>query len=144
SRPRHSHRRRPLVQPPFLLSTNCTEIEHWLELLPLLEKKYGADRYEFENNWVPTKPALNNYKIITNPRSVFAVSVHGVLKSQRSCAWVDRKMARMYHVKPRGKPVLEPQQLTYDGRLLSCSACLASAVNTVLRETGLLPADGAK
>ncbi|MEQ2289729.1 hypothetical protein AMECASPLE_036163 [Ameca splendens] len=93
---------------------------------------------------VKPKPALNNYKIITNPRSVFAVSVHGVLKSRRSCAWVDRKMARMYHVKPRGKPVLEPQQLIYDGRMLSYSACLTSAVNTVLRETGLLPADGVK
>ncbi|MED6237440.1 hypothetical protein ATANTOWER_024971 [Ataeniobius toweri] len=116
---------------------NCSNTTNWLELLPLLEKKYGADRcYEFENNWVPSeftlpppaphalpprdqwqnlsgvnilthlysepvkpKAALNNYKIITNPRSVFAVSVHGVLKSQRSCAWVDRKMARMYHVK---------------------------------------------
>ncbi|KAM4589122.1 uncharacterized protein V3H82_003283 isoform 1-T1 [Fundulus diaphanus] len=152
----------------------------WLELLPLLEKNYGANGcYEFENNYFPSeftlpppapgtlppreqwqnvtgvnilthlyrepvkpKPAFNNFKIITNPRSVFAATVHGVLKSQKVCAWVDRKMARIYHVKPRGQIDVKPQQLIYDGRLLSYSSRLTSAVNAVLRETGLLPEDG--
>lgn len=48
---------------------------------------------------VKPKPVFNNYKIITDPRSVFIVTVHGVLRSQRGCSWVDRKIARMYHVK---------------------------------------------
>ncbi|KAM4589124.1 uncharacterized protein V3H82_003284 isoform 1-T2 [Fundulus diaphanus] len=152
-------------------------VNSWVELLPLLEKRYGADKcYMFENNWVPIefaltppppqtlpqqdqwqnvsgvnilkhlykeppKPVFNNFKIITNPRSVSSVTVHGVLKSQRGCAWTDRNIARMYHIKPRGQTEMKPEQLIYDGRLLSYSAHLAPAVDVVLRDTGLLPED---
>ncbi|XP_008425050.1 uncharacterized protein LOC103475304 [Poecilia reticulata] len=88
---------------------------------------------------VQPKPVFNNYKIITNPRSVFVVTVHGVLRSQKNCAWVDRKTARMYHTKARGQSGLKAQQLVYDGRLLSYSGRLTSAVDAVLNETRLLP-----
>lgn len=155
-------------------------VDSWVKLLPLLEKKYGAQRcYKFENNLFPTEFVLpppqpvtlppqdlwqnitgvnilshlyrepfnpkfrrGNFKIITDPRNVFVASVHGVKKSNKSCSWVDRKMARMYHIKPRGKTNLKPEQLIYEGRLLSYSAVLTSAVNTVLGETGLLLHDG--
>uniref|UniRef100_A0A3B5KS38 Glycosyltransferase family 92 protein n=1 Tax=Xiphophorus couchianus TaxID=32473 RepID=A0A3B5KS38_9TELE len=33
---------------------------------------------------VKPKPAFNNFKTITNPRSVFVVTVHGVLRSQKN------------------------------------------------------------
>ncbi|PWA25569.1 hypothetical protein CCH79_00019659 [Gambusia affinis] len=152
-------------------------VDSWSELLPLLEKRYGANQcFIFENNFFPTeftlpppppdvlpawglwrdvsgpnvlthlysepaqpKPAFNNYKIITNPRSVFVVSVHGVLHSLHSCSWVDRMSARMYHTKTRGQTGLKVQQLIYDGRLLSYSGRLTAAVSTVLKETQLLP-----
>uniref|UniRef100_A0A3Q2GP03 Glycosyltransferase family 92 protein n=1 Tax=Cyprinodon variegatus TaxID=28743 RepID=A0A3Q2GP03_CYPVA len=154
-------------------------LPHWVELLPILEKRYGAGKcYIFENNWIPVefaltpppphtlpqqkqwqnisgvnilthiynepiapKPAFNNYKIITNPRAVFAVSVHGVLKPWKTCTWTDRKIARMYHIKLRGKTELKPEQLIYDNRLLNYNAQLSSAVNIVLRDTGLLSED---
>ncbi|XP_007573715.1 PREDICTED: uncharacterized protein LOC106906729 isoform X1 [Poecilia mexicana] len=154
-------------------------VNSWVELLPLLERKYGVNKcYKFENNWVPSefaltppapqtlpqldrwqnvsgvnilnhvyiepaprKPVFNNYKIITNPRSVYSVTVHGVLRSQGGCAWTDRRIARMYHVKPRGQTELKPEQLIYDGRLLKYSSRLVSAVNIVLRDNGLLPKD---
>ncbi|XP_032400722.1 uncharacterized protein LOC116707479 isoform X1 [Xiphophorus hellerii] len=156
-------------------------VDSWSELLPLLEKRHGADRcFYFKNNWFPTeftlpppppnvlparglwrnvsganvlthlysepvkpKRAFNNFKTITNPRSVFVVTVHGVLRSQKSCAWVDRTVARMYHTKVRGQTGLKAQQLIYDGRLLSYSGRLTSAVSAVLRETRLLP-EGAR
>uniref|UniRef100_A0A096LQY2 Glycosyltransferase family 92 protein n=1 Tax=Poecilia formosa TaxID=48698 RepID=A0A096LQY2_POEFO len=149
----------------------------WMELLPLLKKKYGADRcYTFENNWIPMEfelpppkpnalPAVDqwqnvsgvnilahlyrepfiprrrqhNAKIIVNPRAVFATSVHGVLQPQKSCIWVDRKLARMYHIKPRGPPKHKEKQLIYEGRLLGYSSHLIPAVNAVLKQTGLLP-----
>uniref|UniRef100_A0A087XJ73 Glycosyltransferase family 92 protein n=1 Tax=Poecilia formosa TaxID=48698 RepID=A0A087XJ73_POEFO len=152
-------------------------VDSWSQLLPLLEKRHGADRcFNFENNWFPTefterppppnvlpalghwhnvfgvnilthlyrepvkpKPVFNNYKIIANPRSVFVVTVHGVLRSQENCAWVDRKTAHMYHTKARGQNGLKAQQLVYDGRLLSYSGRLTAAVNAVLNETRLLP-----
>uniref|UniRef100_A0A3B3WPX6 Glycosyltransferase family 92 protein n=1 Tax=Poecilia mexicana TaxID=48701 RepID=A0A3B3WPX6_9TELE len=88
---------------------------------------------------VKPKPVFNNYKIIANPRSVFVVTVHGVLRSQENCAWVDRKTAHMYHTKARGQNGLKAQQLVYDGRLLSYSGRLTAAVNAVLNETRLLP-----
>lgn len=157
-------------------------VNRWVELLPFLEKKYGANKcFSFENNWVPSefaltppapltlpklnqwrnisglnilkhvysepvkpKPVFNNYKIITDPRSVFIVTVHGVLRSQRGCSWVDRNIARMYHVKPRGNTEMKPEQLIYDGRLLNYSASLVPAVNTVLRDNGLLSKDSMK
>ncbi|XP_014908229.1 uncharacterized protein LOC106959897 isoform X1 [Poecilia latipinna] len=89
----------------------------------------------------PIKPPFGyrNFKTIVNPRGMFAVTVHGVLRAKRVCVWVDRKLARMYHIKSRGPTELKPKQMIYDGRLLNYSARLSSAVNTVLRETGLLP-----
>uniref|UniRef100_A0A3B3TNN4 Glycosyltransferase family 92 protein n=1 Tax=Poecilia latipinna TaxID=48699 RepID=A0A3B3TNN4_9TELE len=131
------------------------------ELILPQSKKYGADRcYLFENNWIPTDQWQNvsgvnilahlyrepivpilrrrNFKVIVNPRAVFATSVHGVLKAKKSSVWVNRKIARMYHIKPRGQTSLKPQSLIYEGRLLSYSADLTPAVNAVLRETRLL------
>uniref|UniRef100_A0A096LWK5 Glycosyltransferase family 92 protein n=1 Tax=Poecilia formosa TaxID=48698 RepID=A0A096LWK5_POEFO len=89
----------------------------------------------------PIKPPFGyrNFKTIVNPRGMFAVTVHGVLRAKRVCVWVDRKLARMYHIKSRGPTELKPKQMIYDGRLLNYSARLSSAVNTVLGETGLLP-----
>uniref|UniRef100_A0A3Q2D5R7 Glycosyltransferase family 92 protein n=1 Tax=Cyprinodon variegatus TaxID=28743 RepID=A0A3Q2D5R7_CYPVA len=84
-------------------------------------------------------PGRQNYKIIINPRAVFELTVHGVLKSKKSCVWVDGKIARIYHIKPRDLTELKPDQMIYDGRLLSYSSRLSSAVNTVLRQTGILP-----
>ncbi|XP_008424927.1 uncharacterized protein LOC103475237 isoform X1 [Poecilia reticulata] len=152
-------------------------VDSWTELLPLLKKKYGADRcYSFENNWIPMEfelpppkpsalPAVDqwqnvsgvnilahlyrepfipsrrkhNAKILVNPRAVFATSVHRVLQPPKSCIWVDRKLARMYHIKPRGPPKHEEKQLIYEGRLLGYSGHLIPAVNAVLKQTGLLP-----
>ncbi|XP_018540771.1 uncharacterized protein LOC108888993 [Lates calcarifer] len=155
-------------------------VNSWLELLPQLEKKYGADQcYMFENNVFPitvtlppptsqTLPLQNhhwqnvsgvnilahlyhepiipethysNFKIIVNPRAVYRATVHGLLKSVKGCAWVDRNIARMYHTRDPRQPKLTPNQLIYDGRLLSYSTHLIPAVNTVLRENGLLPED---
>uniref|UniRef100_A0A3Q2D410 Glycosyltransferase family 92 protein n=1 Tax=Cyprinodon variegatus TaxID=28743 RepID=A0A3Q2D410_CYPVA len=39
------------------------------------------------------------FKIIVNPRAVFTITVHGVVKSQKGCAWIDRNIARMYHTR---------------------------------------------
>ncbi|KAM4521283.1 uncharacterized protein PAE49_002511 [Odontesthes bonariensis] len=83
-----------------------------------------------------------NYKIIVNPRSVFSTSVHGVLKSKKDCTWVYRRMARIYHTRLQRNAQLTPDQMIYDGRLLNYSDRLIPAVNTVLRESGLLPEDG--
>uniref|UniRef100_A0A3B3TNQ9 Glycosyltransferase family 92 protein n=1 Tax=Poecilia latipinna TaxID=48699 RepID=A0A3B3TNQ9_9TELE len=84
----------------------------------------------------PIVPILRrrNFKVIVNPRAVFATSVHGVLKAKKSSVWVNRKIARI----PRGQTSLKPQSLIYEGRLLSYSADLTPAVNAVLRETRLL------
>ncbi|XP_029301588.1 uncharacterized protein LOC115017372 [Cottoperca gobio] len=158
-------------------------VNSWLELLPLLEKKYGADRcYMFENNEFPitytlpppasqspppqgccpswrnvsgvnilahlfhvpiiTKTHYSNFKIIVNPRAVFAPSVHGLLSSKNGCSWVDRTIARMYHTRVLRNTKMRPDQLIYDGRLLSYSTHLIPNVNTVFRESGLLPEDG--
>uniref|UniRef100_A0A3B4FKY0 Glycosyltransferase family 92 protein n=1 Tax=Pundamilia nyererei TaxID=303518 RepID=A0A3B4FKY0_9CICH len=102
----------------------------WVELLPLLENQYGANKcYMFENNVFPINVMLappasqslppqtdwknvtgvnilahlyqepiieethySNFKIIVNPRAVFATTVHGVLKSQHGCSWIDRNI----------------------------------------------------
>ncbi|RVE65184.1 hypothetical protein OJAV_G00134170 [Oryzias javanicus] len=151
----------------------------WVELLPVLEKTYGANKcYMFQNNvfpkdvvlppppfakaapsqelWKnvsgvnildhlyqePLTPELQyiQFKIIVNPRAVFSTSVHGVLKSQKGCVWVNRSIARMYHTRDKRLPELQPSQLLYDDRLLSYSAPLVETVNAVLRENGLLPA----
>uniref|UniRef100_A0A4W6D3N5 Glycosyltransferase family 92 protein n=1 Tax=Lates calcarifer TaxID=8187 RepID=A0A4W6D3N5_LATCA len=170
----------------LILPQSCIMVQYkyfiycWLELLPQLEKKYGADQcYMFENNVFPitvtlppptsqTLPLQNhhwqnvsgvnilahlyhepiipethysNFKIIVNPRAVYRATVHGLLKSVKGCAWVDRNIARMYHTRDPRQPKLTPNQLIYDGRLLSYSTHLIPAVNTVLRENGLLPED---
>ncbi|XP_022594108.1 uncharacterized protein LOC111216770 isoform X2 [Seriola dumerili] len=151
-------------------------VNSWLELLPLLENKYGADRcYMFENNVFPitvTQPPPNsqtpppqswqnvsgvnildhlyhepiteathfsNFKIIVSPRAAFTPTVHGLLDSVNGCKWVDRNIARMYHTRAAKQPNLKPDQLIYDGRLLNYNTHLTPAVNTVLRESGLLP-----
>ncbi|XP_029028365.3 uncharacterized protein LOC114868716 [Betta splendens] len=153
-------------------------VDSWSELLPILEKKYGADKgYMFENNVFPitihklppasTAPPLLsptwhnvtgvnilahlyqepiiketynwNFKVIVNPRAVFTPTVHGLLKSQKGCAWVDRTIARMYHTRPAKQPNLKAKQLIYDDRLLSFSKRLIPAVNTTLRQSGLIP-----
>ncbi|XP_068173729.1 uncharacterized protein [Antennarius striatus] len=82
-----------------------------------------------------------NFKIIFNPREVFSPSVHGVLSSKRGCAWIDRSIARMYHTRNPRQLDLTPDQLIYDGRLLSYSDRLTPAVNAVLTESGLLSQD---
>ncbi|XP_026225108.1 uncharacterized protein LOC113168266 isoform X2 [Anabas testudineus] len=150
-------------------------VSSWLELLPILEKKYGVDKgYMFENNVFPitkhppspqtlpsqtpswqnvtgvnilahlySEPIIaethySNFKIIVNPRAVFTPSVHGLLKSQHGCSWVDRNIARMYHTRSARQTNLTPDKLIFDGRLLSYSERLIPAVNTVLRECGLV------
>uniref|UniRef100_A0A3P9CE12 Glycosyltransferase family 92 protein n=1 Tax=Maylandia zebra TaxID=106582 RepID=A0A3P9CE12_9CICH len=113
------------------------KVVSWVELLPLLENKYGANKcYMFENNVFPINIMLappasqslppqtdwknvtgvnilahlyqepiieethySNFKIIVNPRAVFSTTVHGVLKSQHGCSWIDRNIARMYHTR---------------------------------------------
>lgn len=45
------------------------------------------------------KTSTWNFKVIVNPRAVFAPTVHGLLRSQKGCAWVDRNVARMYHTR---------------------------------------------
>ncbi|CAK6984038.1 uncharacterized protein LOC128359976 [Scomber scombrus] len=82
----------------------------------------------------------SNFKVIVNPRAVFRTSVHGLLNSEKGCAWVDRNIARMYHTRA-GTQKLKPEQLIYDGRLLKYSDRLISAVNTVLKETRSLPSE---
>ncbi|XP_024656830.2 uncharacterized protein LOC112429694 isoform X2 [Maylandia zebra] len=153
------------------------KVVSWVELLPLLENKYGANKcYMFENNVFPINIMLappasqslppqtdwknvtgvnilahlyqepiieethySNFKIIVNPRAVFSTTVHGVLKSQHGCSWIDRNIARMYHTRFPRQPNLAEDKLIYDGRLLSYSAHFTPAVNKVLRETGFLP-----
>ncbi|XP_041849972.1 uncharacterized protein LOC121645548 [Melanotaenia boesemani] len=149
-------------------------VNSWLELLPLLEKKYGLDKcYKFENNVFPnnaplplptpqtlppqgcwenipgvnilahlyqepasTQSQFNNFKIIISPRAVFTPT--GVLTPENICTWVDRNIARLYHKRAQKQTRLTPDQLIYDGRLLSYSAPLVPAVNTVLKESGIL------
>lgn len=112
-------------------------LNSWVKLLPLLEKKFGADKcYMFENNVFPREVVLSppkpqtlplqeqwknvsgvnilahlykepiaanlkwmKFKVIVNPRAVFGLTVHGVLSSQRGCAWVNKDIARMYHTR---------------------------------------------
>ncbi|XP_015257819.1 uncharacterized protein LOC119797367 [Cyprinodon tularosa] len=157
-------------------------VDSWLKLLPVLEKRYGANKcYMFENNVFPRERSLPppkpqvlpkqnqwqnvagvnilahlykepimpqfkwaKFKIIVNPRAVFTITVHGVVKSQKGCAWIDRNIARMYHTRAEMQPKLRDDQLIYDGRLLSYSSPLIAAVETVLTETQLLPGDGTK
>uniref|UniRef100_A0A3Q2P6L3 Glycosyltransferase family 92 protein n=1 Tax=Fundulus heteroclitus TaxID=8078 RepID=A0A3Q2P6L3_FUNHE len=89
----------------------------------------------------PFNPILRqrNFKVIINPRVVFVTSVHRVIKSKKSCAVT--AFSALCVCRPRGPTSLKPKQLVYEGRLLSYSAHLTSAVNTVLKETGLLPGD---
>ncbi|XP_053176262.1 uncharacterized protein LOC128359974 [Scomber japonicus] len=89
---------------------------------------------------VTGKNKYGNSKVIVNPRAVFQPTVHGLLKSEKGCTWVDRDIARMYHTRA-GTPDMKADQLDYDGRLLKYSDRLISAVNTVLNETGLLPSE---
>ncbi|XP_044209520.1 uncharacterized protein si:zfos-464b6.2 isoform X1 [Thunnus albacares] len=79
-----------------------------------------------------------NFKIIVNPRAVYRPTVHGLLDSEKGCSWIDRNIARMQHTRPAVQQKLKPEQLIFDNRLLSYSARLTSAVNTVLTETEFL------
>ncbi|KAM6932943.1 uncharacterized protein FYW49_001336 [Xenentodon cancila] len=154
-------------------------VNSWLELLPLLEKKYGINKcYMFQNNLFPNNvvqpppsptqslppkdhwknvPGVNilahlyheplttqsqyeNFKIIFNPRAVFRVSVHGVLSSQDGCSWIDRDIARMYHTRAPLQNHVTADELVYDSRLLNYGGRLITAVDTVLKENGLLSA----
>ncbi|XP_041654549.1 galactan beta-1,4-galactosyltransferase GALS1 [Cheilinus undulatus] len=83
----------------------------------------------------------SNRKFIVNPRVVFETSVHSLLRPWGIWKKVDKGIARMYHTRSSTQPHLvdTPGQLIYDARLLSYSSNLTSAVNTVLRESGLLP-----
>ncbi|KAM7404235.1 hypothetical protein PAMP_011602 [Pampus punctatissimus] len=40
-----------------------------------------------------------NFKIIVNPRAVYRPTVHGLLDSEKDCCWIDRNIARMYHIR---------------------------------------------
>ncbi|XP_038140774.1 uncharacterized protein LOC119783362 isoform X1 [Cyprinodon tularosa] len=151
-------------------------VKSWMELLPLLEKKYSPKKcYKFQNNVFPNNvslpspkdqnlpkmdhwkgvPGVNilahlhqepitkemqhfKFKVIINPRDVYWVSVHDVLKSDHGCSWVDRNMARMYHTRDQMQPLLTSDKMIHDGRLLSYSAPLSLAVDTALQESGLL------
>uniref|UniRef100_UPI003AAFC590 uncharacterized protein n=1 Tax=Centroberyx gerrardi TaxID=166262 RepID=UPI003AAFC590 len=84
---------------------------------------------------------FSNFKIIINPRAVFAPTVHGLLNSQKGCVRVDSNVALMYHTRPPVQTKLTTDQLVYDDRLLGYSVRLILAVNKVLRETGLMPED---
>ncbi|XP_044058296.1 uncharacterized protein LOC122878874 isoform X2 [Siniperca chuatsi] len=79
-----------------------------------------------------------NYKIIVNPRVVFCTAVHGEMSSQIGSS-VDSKIARMYHTRAPAQPKLTADRLIYDDRLLKYSAHLTRSVDTVLRDSGLLP-----
>ncbi|KAK2846523.1 hypothetical protein Q5P01_009522 [Channa striata] len=70
-----------------------------------------------------------------------STSVHDLLEPRYSCFWVDRDIARMYHTRAPRQPKLTPEQLIYDGRLLSYSRSFVPAVSAVLRASGLLPED---
>ncbi|XP_037829787.1 uncharacterized protein LOC108244660 isoform X2 [Kryptolebias marmoratus] len=156
-------------------------VDSWLKLLPLLEKKFGADKcYMFENNVFPKDVVLpppkpqplplqaqwenvsgvnilahlykepttakfkwTRFKTIVNPRAVFSLTVHGVLSSQRGCVWINGNIARMYHTRSQVQK-LTPDELIYDGRLLSYSTNLTPAVNTALRKIGLVPEGNTK
>ncbi|XP_068172617.1 uncharacterized protein [Antennarius striatus] len=158
-------------------------VDNWLELLPLLERKYGADlTYMFENNVFPntvdlpppgspTLPPLSSccpewqnitgvnilahlyhepitsenafggFKIIFNPRTVSSTSVHGVQNSNTGITWVERHIALLHHTREARDPDMKPGQLVYNGRLLSYSTQLTSAVRTVFMDSGLLQVD---
>ncbi|XP_028430213.1 uncharacterized protein LOC114553210 [Perca flavescens] len=77
----------------------------------------------------------SNFKIIVNPRAVFSPTVHGLRSSKNGCSWVDRDIARMYHTRAPRQTKLTPDQLIYDGRLLSYSARLIPNVNAVFKES---------
>ncbi|XP_051813463.1 uncharacterized protein si:zfos-464b6.2 isoform X2 [Acanthochromis polyacanthus] len=150
-------------------------VSSWLQLLPLLEIRYGTDQcFMFENNVFPnsitlpdptgrtikqdrwvnvsgvnildhlyhepiiSKTDYTGFKIIVNPRLVFSTSVHGLLSSLGGCSWVNRNIARMYHTRASKQMSLPPDQLVYDGRLLSYSATLRPAVDAVLTDTGFI------
>nr|XP_015806285.2 uncharacterized protein LOC107379850 [Nothobranchius furzeri] len=87
----------------------------------------------------PSTTTFNNFKIIVDPRAVFRLTVHGVLQSIKGCAWVDRNVARMYHIKSRAEVNPNPERLIYDGRLLDYSTRLIPAVDRKLRRSGFLP-----
>ncbi|KAM4627509.1 uncharacterized protein ACJ7VT_002446 [Polymixia lowei] len=87
---------------------------------------------------------FRNFKIIVNPRTVFAATVHGLLNSQKDCLWVKSDVARMYHTRGPVQTQLTPDQLIYDDRILGFTDRLALAVNTVLKHTGFMPEDSTK
>ncbi|XP_044058293.1 uncharacterized protein LOC122878873 isoform X2 [Siniperca chuatsi] len=84
--------------------------------------------------------SLNRYncKIIVNPRVVFYTAVHGEMSPQIGSR-VDSKIARMYHTRAPAQPKLTADQLIYDDRLLKYKDHLTRSVDTVLRDSGLLP-----
>lgn len=41
----------------------------------------------------------NNGKMILNPRGVISPDIHILAEAQFRCSWVDRNMARMYHIR---------------------------------------------
>ncbi|XP_029923322.1 uncharacterized protein LOC115370439 [Myripristis murdjan] len=89
----------------------------------------------------PDKSTHTNFKIIVNPRIVFETTVHGLLNPRASCVWVDNSLARMYHTRAPSHKGLTPDELIYDGRLLGYSDRLIQAVNTVLKDAGLIQKD---
>ncbi|XP_029027872.1 uncharacterized protein LOC114868445 [Betta splendens] len=93
----------------------------------------------------PVNRKLRHYgvKYIVNPRVVVAPTVHNLLSSQNGCSMVDSAVGRMYHTRsPKTK--IPPEQLIFDGRLLSYSRRLVPAVTAVLRECGIISTDGSK
>uniref|UniRef100_A0A667X7K8 Glycosyltransferase family 92 protein n=1 Tax=Myripristis murdjan TaxID=586833 RepID=A0A667X7K8_9TELE len=81
-----------------------------------------------------TNLVRSNFKVIINPRAVIETSVHGPLKLLYSCFF-------FFFSRPPMQTGLTPDKLIFDGRVLGYSARLIQAVNTVLREAGLIQKD---
>uniref|UniRef100_A0A3P9QAS5 Glycosyltransferase family 92 protein n=1 Tax=Poecilia reticulata TaxID=8081 RepID=A0A3P9QAS5_POERE len=131
-------------------------------LLPLLKKKYGADRcYSFENNWIPMEfelppPKPSALPAVDQWQNVSGVNILAHLYREPFIPSRRKHNAKIL-VNPRAvfatsvHRVLQPpksciwvdrkleKQLIYEGRLLGYSGHLIPAVNAVLKQTGLLP-----
>ncbi len=74
-----------------------------------------------------------NYFVPNKEREEVVLSMYITMSVYNDCAFCLCRAPKQTQ--------LTPDQLIYDGRLLSYSAHLTPTVNTVLRETGRLPVD---